>query len=69
MLIVYINDINLLEDDTTKITRLKRKMGDKFEIKDLGNLKYTLGWRLHDQWKESWINRRNIHLPIGNRYD
>ena len=30
-------------DDTAKITRLKRKMGDEFEIKNLRNLKYFLG--------------------------
>ena len=38
VLIAYVNDIVLSGDDTAKIIRLKRKMGDEFEIKDLGNL-------------------------------
>lgn len=43
MLIVYIDVIVLSGDDIAEITQLKKKMGDKFEIKDLGNLKYFLG--------------------------
>lgn len=33
----------LFGDDTIEIIRLKKKMGDEFEIKGLGNLKYFLG--------------------------
>ena len=36
MWIVYIDDI-------AEITQLKKKLGDEFEIKELGNLKYFLG--------------------------
>ena len=43
VLIVYVDDIVLLGDDTVEIIQLKMKMGDVFEIKDLGNLKYFLG--------------------------
>ena len=43
LLIVYVDDIVLSEDDTVEIIQLKMKMGDVFEIKDLGNLKYFLG--------------------------
>ena len=45
MLIVYVDDIVLFGNDTAEIIQLKKKMGDEFEIKDLGNLKYFLGWR------------------------
>ena len=31
------------QDDTSKIFKLKKKMADQFEIKDLGNLKYFHG--------------------------
>ncbi|KAL0554627.1 hypothetical protein IC582_008553 [Cucumis melo] len=37
------DDIVLTEDDQTEISQLKQRMGDEFEIKDLGNLKYFLG--------------------------
>lgn len=43
VLIVYVDDIVLSRDDIAEITRLKKKMADEFEIKDLGNLKYFLG--------------------------
>ena len=33
-------DIVFSGDDTAEITRLKKKMVDEFEIKDLGNVKY-----------------------------
>ena len=45
MLIVYVGGIVLSRDETAEIIQLKKKMGDVFEIKDLGNLKYFLGWR------------------------
>ena len=39
-MIVYVDDIVLSGDDADEITRLKRKMGNEYEIKDLENLKY-----------------------------
>ena len=42
VLIVCIDDIVLFGYDITKIIQLKKKMGDEFEINDLGNLKYFL---------------------------
>ena len=42
MILSYQRWYCLISDDIAEITRLKRKMGDEFEIKDLGNLKYNL---------------------------
>lgn len=42
VLIFYIDDIILTEDDFEEIETLKKLTGD-FEIKDSGNLKYFLG--------------------------
>ena len=41
-LIVYVDEIVLTRDDQAKISQLKQRMGDEFEDKDLGNLKYFL---------------------------
>ncbi|KAA0050394.1 putative mitochondrial protein [Cucumis melo var. makuwa] len=45
VLIVYVDDIVFSGDDQTKISQLKQRMGNEFEIKDLGNLKYFLGMK------------------------
>ena len=43
VLIVNVDDIVLFEDDQAEINQLKQRMGDEFEIKNLGNLKHFLG--------------------------
>lgn len=43
ILIVYVDDIILTGDNLEEMTRLKKKLAEDFEIKDLGTLKYFLG--------------------------
>ena len=43
ILIVYIDDIVLTGDDCNELEKLKGKLAEEFEIKDLGALKYFLG--------------------------
>ena len=42
-LIVYVYDIILTGDDAVELARLKKNLAAKFEIKDLGSLRYFLG--------------------------
>jgi hypothetical protein len=42
-LIVHVDEIMLTGNDNEEIQRLKKHLASKFEIKDLGNLKYFLG--------------------------
>ena len=42
VLIVYVDDIILTEDDCEELENLKKFLAKEFEIKDLGNLKYFL---------------------------
>ena len=39
---LYVDDVVLFGDDTDEIVQLKKKMRFKFEIKDLGTMKYFL---------------------------
>jgi len=43
VLIVYVDDIVLMGDDTIEMTRVKEKLAVDFEIKDLGSMRYFLG--------------------------
>lgn len=53
MFIVYVDDIIITSGDEGEIQRLKKKLAQDFEIKDLETLKYFLGWILLDQRKVS----------------
>ena len=43
ILIVYDDDIAVTRDDLEEMEKLKTKLANEFEIKDLGRLKYFLG--------------------------
>lgn len=42
-IIVYVDDIVVIGNDEVKVAQLKSILKRKFEIKDLGSLKYFLG--------------------------
>ncbi|KAL0552209.1 hypothetical protein IC582_011315 [Cucumis melo] len=63
MLIVYVNDIVLFWDDTIEIIQLK-KMGDEFEIKDLGNLKIFLGMKVAKSKEGISISQRKYTIDL-----
>ena len=62
MLIVYVDDIVIYGDDTAEIFQLKKKMGDEFEIKNLGNLKYFLRMEVATSKEDISIFRGSIPL-------
>ena len=43
ILIVYVDDIVLNRDDIGEVERLKKVLATKFEVKDLGQMRYFLG--------------------------
>ena len=43
VLIVYVDDMVVIENYPSVITTLQRQLATEFELKDLGNLKYFLG--------------------------
>ncbi|KAA0051290.1 Cysteine-rich RLK (receptor-like protein kinase) 8 [Cucumis melo var. makuwa] len=59
--ILIVDDIVLTGDDQTEINQLKQRMGDEFEIKDLGNLKYFLGMEVARSKEGISVSQRKIH--------
>ncbi|KAL0556045.1 hypothetical protein IC582_004550 [Cucumis melo] len=64
ILIVYVDDIVLTGDDQTKISLLKQRMGDEFEIKDLGNLKYFLRMEVAGSKEGISVSQRKYTLDL-----
>ena len=64
ILIVYVDDIILTGDDEEEIQRLKCKLAQDFEIKDLGLLKYFLGMEFARSKKGIFVNQRKYILDL-----
>ena len=46
ILIVYVDDIILMVDDLEEMQILKMKLVTKFEVKDLGEMRFSLGMEI-----------------------
>ncbi|RVW84709.1 Copia protein [Vitis vinifera] len=64
ILIVYVDDIVLTGDDCNELEKLKGKLAEEFEIKDLGGLKYFLGMELLGLKKGIFVNQRKYVLDL-----
>ena len=60
LLIAYVADLVLSGDDIVKITKLKKKMSDEFEIKDLGNLMYFLRMEVARSREGIFVSQRTL---------
>ncbi|KAA0053629.1 Beta-galactosidase [Cucumis melo var. makuwa] len=69
ILIMYVDDIVLTGDDQTEISQLKQRMGDEFEIKDLGNLKYFLGMEVARSKEGISVSQRKYTLDLLTETD
>ncbi|KAA0055419.1 Retrovirus-related Pol polyprotein from transposon TNT 1-94 [Cucumis melo var. makuwa] len=63
-LYVYVDDIVLTGDNQTEISQLKQRMGDEYEIKDLGNLKYFLGMEVSRSKEGISVSQRKYILDL-----
>jgi hypothetical protein len=52
-IVVYVDDLILVCNDQTKLLQIKKELSQKFEMKDLGELHFFLGWR----WKGIVMNK------------
>ncbi|KAA0045027.1 Beta-galactosidase [Cucumis melo var. makuwa] len=64
VLIVYVDDIVLSGDDQAEISQLKQRMSNEFEIKNLGNLKYSLGMEVARSKEGISVSQRKYTLDL-----
>ncbi|WKA11488.1 hypothetical protein VitviT2T_028982 [Vitis vinifera] len=64
ILIVYVDDIVLTGDDYNELEKLKKKLAEEFEIKDLGVLKYFLGMGFARSKEGIFVNQRKYVLDL-----
>lgn len=64
ILIVYVNDIILIEDNLTKIEILKIILAIEFEVRDLGQMGYFLGMEIARSKKGISISLRKYVFDI-----
>ncbi|XP_062075664.1 uncharacterized mitochondrial protein AtMg00810-like [Humulus lupulus] len=66
ILIVYVDDIVLTGDDSVELKILKGRLGEEFEIKDLGALKYFLGMEFARSKEGIFVSQRKYVLDLLN---
>ncbi|RVW92973.1 Retrovirus-related Pol polyprotein from transposon RE1 [Vitis vinifera] len=64
ILIVYVDDIVLTGDDCNELEKLKGKLAEEFEIKDLEALKYFLGMEFARSKEDIFVNQRKYALDL-----
>lgn len=62
VLIVYVDDIILTENDLEEMSKLKQCSSPEFEIKDLGQLRYFLGMEVARS-KKGIVESQHKHIP------
>lgn len=63
ILIVYLEDTILIDDDNVELERLNKRLANDFEIKDLGMLKYVLGMEFARSKEDIFVN---LHKYVPN---
>ena len=57
ILIAYVDDIILTDNDLPEINRLKNHLAQSFEVKDLGPLNYFLGFEIYRDASGFYLNQ------------
>ena len=64
ILAVYVDDIVITGDDVDEIKKLKESLGEAFEVKDLGPLRYFLGIEIVRSSKGIILSQRKYVLDL-----
>ncbi|XP_043694033.1 uncharacterized mitochondrial protein AtMg00810-like [Telopea speciosissima] len=62
--LVYVDDIVITSDNHHEITNMKQHLKEKFDIKDLGKLRYFLGIEVASSNKGLFISQRKYALDL-----
>ncbi|GJU90552.1 ribonuclease H-like domain-containing protein [Tanacetum coccineum] len=68
MLLFYVDDIVITGNDNSEIGKFKEMLKSKFQIKDLGNLKYFLGIEVIDNDDGVCLSQRKYCLEVLHEY-
>ena len=63
-LIIYVDDMIITSDDLEEIAKLKGKLFEEFEMKDLRNLKYFHGIEVLRSKHRIFINQKKYILDL-----
>lgn len=64
ILIVYVDDIIVTDNNSMEITLIKGLLSKEFEIKDLGTLRYFLGMEIARSKKGIYVSQRKYTLDL-----
>ena len=63
-LIVYVDDMIITGDDKEEISKLQKQLSAKFEMKNLGGLKYFLGIEVSRSKQGIFLSQRKYVLDL-----
>jgi Reverse transcriptase (RNA-dependent DNA polymerase) len=64
LILVYVDDIIITGNNLEKIKKVKTQLKEKFDIKDLGILKYFLGIKISHSTKGFFISQTKYNLDL-----
>ncbi|GKB93290.1 ribonuclease H-like domain-containing protein [Tanacetum coccineum] len=67
-LMVYVDDIAITRNDLSEIEKFKLLLKSKFQIKDLGKLKYFIGIEIMDNDDGICLSKRKYCLELLHKY-
>jgi hypothetical protein len=68
VIVIYVDDLIITKDSDTDIFDLKKLLKQKFEMKDLGELRYFLGIEVIQSPKGIWLLQRQYALNKLSEY-
>jgi hypothetical protein len=62
IIVIYVDDLIITRDNDANISNLNKLLKQKFEMKDMGELRYFLGMEIIQSLKGIWLLQRQYAL-------